>query len=628
MLQQMRGFARSWISALFLLGLAATFGLWGIGDIFRGGTQDTSLATVGDAKIQPQDFQRDYRNILRRLGQQEHHDISPEEAHARGIDRKVLDNEIGDKALDQGAEKYGLMAGDAQVSALIRSMGAFRNTLGTFDHNTFVQVLEQNGLSENIFIDLVRGELTRNQLLSAASSGMEIPAGYAKLFFDYVNERRAAEYVTVGGQTVSGMPAPTDDQSNAFLKAHAAEFSTPEYRDITYLSVGPADVANQINVSDAQLRQRYDELKDQYQIPEKRDVEQVIFPDQTSAKAARAKIDAGTTLEDVAKTVGKSPSDISLGTIVQADLGTDRGPPTFALPVGGTTRPIKFTFGWVLLHVTKITPAVNKTFDQAKDTLRKQAVDQLAAAKLTDVTNAFEDARAGGASFTDAGKKVGMRVVRVTAVDRNGLAPDGSKTNLPAAAEFQSQLARAEVGEEGDPFTASDASAYAIKINGVTPSRLKALDSVRSQVTAAWTAEQRAKRLAQLAAQLAQKANADRGLKDVAAGLHTSVQTTGSLSRQSHTDVLSSALISRLFQAAPGTVVFAPSEKGDAYLIARVTGVAHPVLPAGTPLLRQFGAEIGHEAGGDMSNSLANAWQEKLSVKINESQLNRMAGGS
>lgn len=628
MLQQMRGFARSWVSSLFLLGLALTFGLWGIGDIFRGGSGDTSLATVGDVKIEPQAFEREYRNFLRRISRQEGHEVTTEEAHAKGIDRRVLDSEINNTALDQGAKYYGLVAGDAQVSARIRGMGAFRNTLGAFDHSTFETVLAQNGISEQEFIGMVRDDMTRDQILSVAVGGTQVPPGYAKLFFDYVNEHRAADYVVVPAGAITSIPQPSDAQLNAYLRGHASQFSTPEYRDVTYLSIGPDDVANQVKVSDADLRQQYDERKDQYQVPEKRDVEQLTFPDQTAARAARAKIDGGMKFADLAKSMGKSPSDVALGTRVQADLGADRGPPTFALPVDGVTPPIKFTFGWVLLHVTKITPGVNKTFDDVKESLRKEAYAQLATAKLTDVSNAFEDARAGGASFADAAQKVGMHITRISAVDRNGLAPDGSKTNLPTAPEFQSQLARADVGEEGDPFTASDGHDYAIKINGITPSKLKPLDSVRTEVVKAWTNDQRQQLLARLASQLAQKAITDKSLAQVAAQLHAKVQQSEALTHSTQSAVLSRALVAKIFSTQPGGTVFAPSADGNGYVLARVTGVAHPPMPTGDPMFQRFGAEIGQEAGNDMGLAMASAWRDKLGVKMNQPQIDRTFGSS
>jgi peptidyl-prolyl cis-trans isomerase D len=625
MMQQMRVYAKSWIAYLFVIPLALSFAVWGIGDMIRNQSADTSVATIGDVKITPERFQREYRTMQRQMTIRLKHQVTPEEARAQGLDRQLLKEDIANVALDQAVTHYGFQVSDAEVSNIIQAQNAFRSPLGMFDRQLFGQWLLQEGMTEDQFADLVRSDLTRNQLVSAVSD-TPAPEGYAKLFFSYVNEHRAADYIQVSAKDLPPTRAPSDSELTAYLKAHASEFSTPEYRDIVYLSVGPDDVAKQLKVADADLKQRYDAAKDLYHIPEKRDVQQIIFPDEASAKAARAKIDAGAKFEDVAKAAGKSQSDISLGTLVQADLGADRGPATFGLPKDGVTQPVKDTFGWVLLHVTAITPAVNTPFESVKETLRNDEIRQLAGAKITEISNAFDDARAGGASFTDAGAKVGMHVTHIPQVDKDGLGPDGKKVDLPTEPEFLARLAKADVGEEGDPFDTSDAHSFVIKVIGETPTKLKSLDSVRAQITAAWMADQRAQALAKFAASLAAKATADKDLKPVAAQLHTNVQTSGALTRETESATLSPAAISHIFAAPPGSAVSAPGANGT-YIIARVTGVAHPVLPPGAPMYARFQKDIGNDAGTDMAELLGNAWRDKLGVTVNQAQVDHLAGG-
>ena len=80
-------------------------------------------------------------------------------------------------------------------------------------------------------------------------------------------------------------------------------------------------------------------------------------------------------------------------------------------------------FGWVLLHVTTITPGISKSFDQVKEELRQNLTKQLAMAKLIDVSNAYQDATSGGATLAEAAKKTGMHLSHIAAVDQNGLTP-------------------------------------------------------------------------------------------------------------------------------------------------------------------------------------------------------------
>ena len=64
MLQAIRSKAGSFVvKALFAL-LILTFGIWGIGDIFRSRSTDTAVATVGDRSIPAEELQTALRRAL------------------------------------------------------------------------------------------------------------------------------------------------------------------------------------------------------------------------------------------------------------------------------------------------------------------------------------------------------------------------------------------------------------------------------------------------------------------------------------------------------------------------------------------------------------------------------------
>jgi peptidyl-prolyl cis-trans isomerase D len=529
-------------------------------------------------------------------------------------------------AVNQVVAHYGLRATDAQVSSAIRAVPAFRGPLGAFDHETFLFKLQNAGFTEDSFVDVERHDLARNQLMIAVHDGFALPPGYTALIFDYVAQQRAADYVIVPEQAAGAPPAPTDAELEAFIRSHPSEFSTPEYRDVTYAVAGPQDVMNQVHVTEPQLQQQYELRKEQYQVPEKRDVEQIVFPDEASAKAARAKLDAGTGFDQLAFQRGLKSTDTSLGTVVEADLGKDRGPPAFALPVNGITQPIKSTFGWVILHVTKITPGINKSYADVKEQLRKDVLTQLAIAKLTDVTNAFDDASAGGATLAEAAHKAGMRLVHVPAVDKNGLTPDGTKAQLPAAADFVAQLQKSEVGEEGDPFPSSDNSVYVIKVNGVTPPKVKPLAAVRQQAVAGWTANWETARLAAMSKELIRDATTAKSLSAIANKVNSSVRSTGAITRNSKLPGLPADLVRNLFDSPPGKIVSA--QAGSGLVIAQVTGVSQPPDPMANPMFFQLANTLSNAAAEDIDSTFAIAARSHLGVSINQAQVERLTGGS
>lgn len=626
MLQQMRKYTSSWVATLILgVPLVISFVVWGIADIFRGST-DTSVATVGGNKIPMEIYQREYRNATREATLKGA--LKPAEAHAYG--QRALDALIGRAAVDIYAQRYGLTVSDDWVSARIRAVPLFAGPLGDFDHRKFLEFAYQLGFTEDQFIQAMREDATRNQLLGAASTGLQPSPGYAQAFFDFVNELRSVQYMDVPESAAGDVPLPGDAVLAAYVKQHGARFSTPEYRDVTFAWLTLQDVMSEVHASDDQLKQQYELQKPTYVIAEKREVEQLVFPNDAAAKAARAKIDSGTSFADLAKQEGKSQADISLGSVVEADLA-DRGHAAFALPQGGVSQPLKAPVGYSLIHVVSITPGSTKTFDQVKDELRKQIETQLAGAKLGDIGNQYIDESSRGEPLSQAAKKVGMHVSHVPAVDAHGLTPDGTKAQLPDDPEFLAQVFKAEVGEEGDPFQTKAGTSYVVKVEGVRPPKVKPLDAVREEAAAAWKKEQLAQRLAAKAKELAATAAEQKTLANIASGLGAKVETSQALHRplpgEPPAGALPPALVRQIFSAPPGDVVYGPSAKGG-YLVARVTGVLHPPrLPPTDSRLRRFAAQLGQQFAGDMQYSIAEAAKAHEGVTVNRPMVDRVTGG-
>ena len=621
MLQQMRAFSKGIISTIFMGALALSFAVWGIADIFRGGG-DTNVVTIGSTAIPYDQFSRDYRNLLRNESRQSGQDITPDVARKMGLDKSALEQMINRTAIDTIIANMGLAISDADVSARVRGMQVF-NPLGTFDKATFDRRLQENGFTEDSFIAEIRGDMVREQLLGPIQYGLEIPPGYAAALFAYSTERRAAEYVLLTPQSLGAIPPPGDATLAAYVKAHVDRFSTPEYRDVTVALIGPEDIAPGIKVTDAQLHAEYDARKSTYVIPEKRDVQQISFSDEASAKAARDKIDSGSTFEQVAFAAKKTVDD--RGTVSQDDLGP-QGAATFALPEGGVTQPLKNFSSWVLLHVTKITPGKSTSFEQALPELTKSLTDQLIHAKLDEASNAYGDAANSGDDVPQAAQKAGMHLVRIRAVDSRGMTPDGTRAALPDDPELLAQIFNAEVGEAGDAFQTKTSRVYVVSVEGVTPPKPKSLDAVRAEATQAWVAEQSAKLLQQRASQLAAEARSSGDLRAVAQKIGAPVLFGPALGRDRPDETFSPQLISKLFQVGPNAIVYGPTTHGSGILIARVTGIVHPQIPQQSPGFQRGMHELASQLAEDMTVSLAQDARAKQGVKVNQKLFDQAVG--
>ncbi|MEI9993385.1 MAG: peptidyl-prolyl cis-trans isomerase [Rhizomicrobium sp.] len=617
MLQQMRNFSKSIVSSIFLGALALSFVVWGVADIFRGSTDDT-VFKVGSNKVNVAMFTRDFHNAVRN----QRTALTPDQTKAIG--KEVLDRMMLATALDNMTASLGLTASDARVGQQIHAISAFNGPLGGFDHDVFLRAINQAGYTEKEFVEVSRKDVARGQMLRGVEGGFQMPADYARAIFSYVNEVRAAEYVVVTPASLGEVPPPNDAVLAAYVKAHPERFSTPEYRTVSYVAINAEDLAPGIAVTDKQIQAEIDGNKAAYIVPERRTLEQIQFPSEADAKAAKAALDGGKSFDALATERKLKPADYKIGDVVADDLDKARAAAFFALPDGGISAPVKSTFGWVLMHVAKITPGSAKSHDEVKAILqRKIAVD-----KMTDISNAYGEAVNDGLSMADAARKSGMHFVHLAAVDEQGLAPDGSKVLTPANPELLAAIFKAEAGDEGDPFPTQDSLHYfAIKVEGITPPKPKPLDAVRALATARWLAEKKVELLRAKAVALTAQANAQHSLKAVAAALGAPVQSSPALNRGTSDMVLNALVVRALYDAPAGKAIFAPTMDGN-FVIARVSGIGHPLPPEENLGYQRGVYQLGGEIASDITIALAQAVQQRDGKKVNQALVDSTVGNS
>jgi peptidyl-prolyl cis-trans isomerase D len=628
MIQWMHALSKHWLATLLMGAMTLAFVVWGMGlnQFDLGNT--TQLAKVGSTEISAVEFQRNFQNLKRAQSERMGSEITPEMAEKMGLAQATLQQMISTTAVQNEAARLGLITSDGAVAQNVRAMAPFRGAVGTFDRATFLQAIARAQFTEDQFLAEIRQEMTVEQLTQAVQSNFLLPPNYAQAIGQYIGERRAADYVVLTPAMMGDVPTPDDATLNAYVKAHAARYSTPEYREAEYAVIAPSNVAASVAVTDAQIQQQYDASKSSYVVLEKRDVQQIDFKTLAEAQAARAKIASGTSFDALAAERGLKPEQTSLGTLTQTELpDADRAKTIFSLPQGEVSQPIKTGFGgFVLARVSKIAPGSSKSLADVKEDLRKTLTTQLTDSKLVDVVNAYTDARSKGEDFAAAAKKAGMTLAHIASVDSSGLKADGGGADVPADPEFLPAMFKAEVGDDVDPFATKLGAYYTMHVIGVTPPKLKPLDRVRAQALNDYVNDQRAKLLATKAQTLAAQARRDKSLDAVAKQLNIAVQHSPALSRQTNDAIFSAQTVNRLFTAAPGGVDVGPEGATGNYLIARVSGISHPPMNSRDPAFQNAVVQFSQTVAQDFAAGLANAARTRQGVRINQTMVNSITG--
>ena len=171
-----------------------------------------------------------------------------------------------------------------------------------------------------------------------------------------------------------------------------------------------------ISVTSAEAQAAYNNSQNTYNTPERRRVQQIAFKDKAAAEAAKKAIAGGKSFADAAKEAGAKDSDIDLGLVSKDRLIDPKiADATFSLAKDTVSDPVEGRFATVLLRVSDIQPAVNRTFADVKD----QVKDKLAATKAADLMQGqvdhVEDQRSAGKSLKDIADEMKLQFYEIPA---------------------------------------------------------------------------------------------------------------------------------------------------------------------------------------------------------------------
>ncbi|HZU88474.1 MAG TPA: peptidyl-prolyl cis-trans isomerase [Stellaceae bacterium] len=584
MLQAIRSRGASLVVKGLFAVLIATFVVWGIGDIFRlHGTQQPIVATVDGEEITAQDLQNALQPALERLSAQLGKTFDLKQAKQFGIVDAVLAQLIDRALADRETEKLRLDVSDDVIRGAILGDPSFRTPNGAFDRTLFNEVLARNNLTEDQFVDKLRRDIPRLDLYRAITAGVAAPPALLDLIYRYQNEKRIAAIVPLPTADAGDVGTPSAAELEKFYEAHQGLFRAPEYRGFTVASLVPDDIAKDFKIPDAQLKQEYEESRDNFVLPERRQVEQILAPSEAKAKAAEAALAAGKTWKEVATTIaGQDPATIDLGLVRPQDLPKPLSDAVFALPQGKPSQPIESPLGWHILRVTKIVPPTTESFAEAKPKLARAAARSAAADRIETIGNHVDDALAGGMSLDAAAKKFGLKTTAIAAADEHGMTPDGKPASLPIAPNRVLQLAfAADQGQASRVYHTDDGGIFVIRVDKITPPHVRPLAEVKAQAIAAWQADARRRKVDAEAKALLAAVKGGAPLAAAAAQKGLKATTSPPLLRHADGDAgVPPPLVAKLFAVKPGAAVTIADGSG-AY-VAQLEKVEIPKAPKPT----------------------------------------------
>jgi peptidyl-prolyl cis-trans isomerase D len=477
-----------------IIGLAM-LGLGGFGASNLSGTIRT-IGTVGDKHIDVGEYARQLGQEIRAVEAQTGEQLPFSRAQEIGLDQAVLGRLISERALDHEAAVLGLSIGDEALRDQIVDIPAFQGISGSFDREAYTFSLERNGTSESEFETRLREETARTLLQGAMISGVVMPSSYVSTLLDYIGETRDFTWARLASADLDApLETASDEQLKTYFAENTADFILPETKRLTYVQLSPDALIESIDIPEEDLRAEFEARVNQYNTPERRLVERLVYLDEEEANRAAAALEvAGTTFETLVDERGLALADIDLGDVDRLSLDA-AGETVFAANVGDVVGPLDTDLGPALFRVNGVLPAQVTTFDDAKPELQEILATDRARRLVSTMAQDFDDLLAGGATLEELADETDLEIGSIEWFDGNG-------NGIGAYVAFAN--AARVVTEEDFPQIENleDGGVFALRLDEVLPVRPPEFEQAREQITASWENNQVESRLNEQAATL------------------------------------------------------------------------------------------------------------------------------
>jgi foldase protein PrsA len=191
---------------------------------------------------------------------------------------------------------------------------------------------------------------------------------------------------------------PNDKDYQEFLKTSGQTEDDLLFRvklDVLSNKVREKVVEGKGDVSDDEVQDYYDENKERFAQPERRDLAVVLTKNEAKANEARQALESGQSFKAVAKqfsideaskTQGGKLPGVAKG---QQEKAFDDA--IFAAEKGELTGPVKTQFGWYVFEVTKVTEATQQSLEEAKETIKNLLKSEGEQKALDDFVKDFRE---------------------------------------------------------------------------------------------------------------------------------------------------------------------------------------------------------------------------------------------
>jgi len=391
---------------LFLL-IIPSFVFFGV-ERYQGFGRDEKVARVEGHDITKPEWDQQHRVETDRIRQQSPN-VDPTLLESDALRYATLERMVRDRVLAAAAAKANMTVSEDRLSRIFaqdQGLASFRTPDGKFDRETFQRV---TGRTPEQYEASVRAEMATQQVLLGISSTAFTPPALAATTINAFYDTREIQVARFTPDSFASKVAVSDADIEAYYKDHAAQFQAPEQASIEYLVLDLDAAKKNVVVNEADLKTYYEQNASRFGTKEERRASHILITAPASAPAAerekaKAKAEqllaevkkAPNTFADVARKNSQDPGSAEKGGdldfVTKGAMVKPFEDAMFALKKGEISNVVETEFGYHIIHLTDIKPAVVPPFEQVRATIENDMRSQQATQEFAKAAETFTDA--------------------------------------------------------------------------------------------------------------------------------------------------------------------------------------------------------------------------------------------
>ena len=495
---------------LFLL-IVPSFVLVGIDASYFSGSSP-AVAHVDGADITQAEWDNAHRmESDRRRAEQPQLDAklldTPEARYA------TLERMVRDRVLQAASKKMNMLTSDAKLARSLQEIpqiAALRKPDGTLDSEGYRALVAAQGMTPEGFEATMRRDLAVSQVLGGVLGSSFATAAQANAALDPLFQRREIQVAVFKTADFTGKVQPTDEDLQAYYKAHPEQFQQAEQATVEYVVLDIASLRDSIVLNEDDLRTYYKENVDRMAGKEERRASHILITASKDAPAAdREKAQARAvellaqarkspgSFAELAKKNSQDPGSATqggdLGFFARGAMVKPFEDAAYALNKGDISEVVESDFGYHIIQLTDIKAPRKPSFEELRASMEADLNQQQAQRKFAEVAETFANTEYEQAdSLQPVVDKLKLKIQTAKGVVRTPVAGANGALAHPKFLEalFSSDSLENKRNTEAVEFGTSQMVAG--RVAEYTPARTLAYEEVQAQVRQRYVAEKAA----------------------------------------------------------------------------------------------------------------------------------------